>query len=67
MAKYEFTIDIPVYLPPQAIEDLKARIKERIKDLVAKCGEYQVDLEVKMKMAPGIEQKTEEEEKEGEP
>jgi hypothetical protein len=67
MAKYEFVIDIPVYLPPQAIEDLKARIKERVKDLAAKCGEYQVDLEVKMKMASSVGQKTEKEEKEGEP
>jgi len=66
MAKYEFTIDIPIYLPQQAIEDLKARIRERVKDLAAKCGEYQVDLEVKMKMAPSVDQKSEKEGKEGE-
>jgi hypothetical protein len=65
MAKYEFAIDVPVYLPPQAIEELKMRIKERVRDLAAKCGEYQVDLQVKMKMMPSTEQKVEKEEKEG--
>ena len=63
MAKYEFTIDIPVYLPPQAVEDLKMRIKERIKELAARCGEYQIDLEVKMKATPAAEKG----EKEGRP
>jgi divalent metal cation (Fe/Co/Zn/Cd) transporter len=65
MAKYEFAIDVPIYLPLQAIEELKTRIKERVKDLAAKCGEYQVDIQVKMKMMPSAEQKAEEEEKEG--
>ncbi len=59
MARYEFTIDIPIYLPPQAVEELKMRLRERMKELAAKCGEYQVDLEVKMKTTP----KTEKEEK----
>lgn len=66
MARYEFTIDLPIYLPQMAIDELKTRLKDRMKELVAKCGEYQVDLEVSMKVMPSAEEKSKEEEEEEE-
>ncbi len=66
MAKYEFKIELPIYLPQTAIEELKTRLKDRMKELVAKCGEYQVDLEVRMKVAAGAEEKAKKEEEERE-
>jgi hypothetical protein len=66
MAKYEFKIELPIYLPQTAIEELKTRLKDRMKELAAKCGEYQIDLEVKMKVTADAEEKTEKEEEEEE-
>jgi predicted nucleic acid-binding protein len=66
VARYEFTIDLPIYLPQMAIDELKTRLKDRMKELVAKCGEYQVDLEVSMKVMPSAEEKSKEEEEEEE-
>jgi hypothetical protein len=66
VAKYEFKIELPIYLPQAAIEELKTRLKDRMRELVAKCGEYQVDLEVKMKVTADIEEKAEKEEEEEE-
>jgi hypothetical protein len=62
VAKYEFKIELPIYLPQAAIEELKMRLKDRMRELVAKCGEYQVDLEVRMKVAAEAEKEEEEEE-----
>jgi len=62
MAKYEFTIELPIYLPQMAIDELKTRLRDRVKELAAKCGEYQVELDVRMKTVPKVEEEKEKEE-----
>ena len=66
MARYEFTIELPIYLPQAAVDEIKTRLKDRIKELTAKCGEYQVELEVKMKTHGYAEEKAEKEKEEKE-
>jgi hypothetical protein len=66
VAKYEFTIEIPIYLPQVAVDEIKTRLKDRMRELISKCGEYQVELDVRMKTIPAAEEKAEKEEKEEE-
>jgi hypothetical protein len=63
MARYEFKIEIPVYLPQEAVEQIKNDMASYMKDLAGQCGEYEVDVKVGMKMEAG---KKEAEEEEGE-
>jgi hypothetical protein len=65
MAKYEFTIELPIYLPQMAVDELKTRLRDRVRELAAKCGEYQVELDVRMKVTAGVERKAKKEEEEG--
>jgi len=64
MAKYEFTVNIPVYVPNEALEELKESIKDYLNKLVAECGEYIVEAQVQMKKAGVDMEKEEDEEKE---
>jgi hypothetical protein len=69
MARYEFKIEIPVYLPQEAVEQIKNDVASYMKDLAGQCGEYDVDVKVNMKMEAGGTQarkEAEEEEKEKE-
>ena len=52
MARYEFKIDIPIYLPPEAIEEFKLDMSDFMRTLAAKCGEYQVQVQMQMKRTP---------------
>lgn len=62
MAKYEFTVNIPVYVPNEALEELKESIKDYLNKLVAECGEYIVEAQVQMKRADVDMEKEEDEE-----
>jgi len=62
MAKYEFKIDIPIYLPPEAIEEFKLDMNDFMRELAAKCGEYQVQVRMQMKTIPEPEKAEESEE-----
>ncbi len=64
MAKYEFTVNIPVYVPNEALEELKESIKDYLNKLVAECGEYIVEAQVQMKRADVDMEKEEDEEEE---
>lgn len=66
MARYEFKIEIPVYLPQDAIEQIKNDVASYMKDLAGQCGEYEVDVKVNMKMEAGRKEAEEEEKEEGE-
>jgi hypothetical protein len=61
MARYEFKIEIPVYLPQEAIEQIKNDVASYMKDLAGRCGEYEVDVKVNMKMEAGKKKANEEE------
>jgi len=66
MARYEFKIEIPVYLPQEAVEQIKSDVASYMKDLAGQCGEYEVDVKVSMKMEAGRKEAEEEEKEEGE-
>jgi hypothetical protein len=67
MARYEFKIEIPVYLPQEAVDQIKNDVESYMKDLAGQCGEYEVDVKVGMKMETGKKEAEEEESgKEGE-
>jgi hypothetical protein len=66
MARYEFKIEIPVYLPVYAIEQIKNDVASYMKDLAGQCGEYEVDVKVNMKVEAGRKKAEEEEKEEGE-
>jgi len=66
MARYEFKIEIPVYLPQDAIEQIKNDVASYMKDLAGQCGEYEVDVKVNMKVEAGRKKAEEEEKEEGE-
>jgi len=66
MARYEFKIEVPVYLPQEAIEQIKNDVASYMKDLAGQCGEYDVDVKVNMKMKAGRKEAEEEEKEEGE-
>jgi len=66
MARYEFKIEIPVYLPQEAVEQIKNDVASYMKDLAGQCGEYEVDVKVNMKMEAGRKEAEEEEKEEGE-
>ena len=66
MARYEFKIEIPVYLPQEAVEQIKNDVASYMKDLAGQCGEYEVDVKVNMKVEAGRKKAEEEEKEEGE-
>ena len=66
MAKYEFTIDIPMYLPQSAIDELKSDIKEKLDELTGRCTQYEVKAKVNFAATQSkeVEESKEEEEEE---
>jgi len=66
MAKYQFTIDIPLWLPQDAIDELKTDIKEKLDEIVAKCAQYEVKAKVVAKNVEASEEPEEETEEESE-
>lgn len=60
MAKYVITVQIPMLIPQEAVDQLKEDVKKKIDELVAKYGEYEVRTQVRQQTA---REQVEEEEK----